>query len=103
MLISRRGFIAVSTATTLAEMVRNRDSNLYAESYALNDDLTLTRAGNQQQGYGVTIQFRGEPIARHNGGGEFSAVFQNEDRSLKEHRGKLASGILHGFRRSHVA
>jgi hypothetical protein len=84
MLISRRGFIAVSTATTLAELVRNRDSNLYAESSALNDDLTLTRAGNQQQGYGVTIQFRGEPIVRHNAGGEFSAVFQNDDRSLKD-------------------
>jgi len=46
--------------------------------------LELKVIGDPRQGYGVTILFRGQPIARHNDGGEFSAVFQNGERSLED-------------------
>jgi len=44
--------------------------------------LTLKVQGDTQQGYGVLILNNGKPIAMHNGGGEFSAIFANGDRSL---------------------
>ena len=44
--------------------------------------LTLKVQGDAKQGYGVVILNNGKPIAMHNGGGEFSAIFANGDRSL---------------------
>src|ERR1035438_9072421 len=44
--------------------------------------LTLKVPGDAKQGYGVVILNNGKPIAMHNGGGEFSAIFANGDRSL---------------------
>jgi hypothetical protein len=48
------------------------------------DELTLKVTGDTNQGFGVTLSFDGQPIARHNQGGEFSAIFQNEDRSVED-------------------
>ena len=48
------------------------------------DGLTLKVTGDSQQGYGVALLFNGRPCARHNRGGEFSATFQNEERSLED-------------------
>jgi len=84
MLISRRQFIAASAVSSLAGILNRPDATAYAPTTSSNNELTLATTGNAQQGYGVAIQFRGEPIARHNSGGEFSAVFQNSDRSLKD-------------------
>lgn len=84
MLISRRQFIAASAVSSVARILNRPDANVYAENTNSNKELTLAITGNAQQGYGVTIQFRGEPIARHNAGGEFSAVFQNSDRSVQD-------------------
>ncbi|MGB8323753.1 MAG: hypothetical protein WCE52_12415, partial [Candidatus Acidiferrum sp.] len=47
--------------------------------------MTLKVVGDAKQGYGVTVLYNAEPLARHNQGGEFSGVFQNEDRSLEDH------------------
>ena len=46
--------------------------------------LTLKVQGDAKQGYGVLILNNGKPIAMHNGGGEFSAIFANGDRSLTQ-------------------
>src|SRR5215469_1389395 len=49
-----------------------------------NTQLELTVAGNEREGYSITLVFRGQPIASHNGGAEFSAIFQNGERSLED-------------------
>lgn len=41
--------------------------------------------GDSKHGYYVTILFNGQPVANHNGEGEFSGVFQNGDRSIEDH------------------
>ncbi|MBZ5563460.1 MAG: hypothetical protein LAP13_13700 [Acidobacteriia bacterium] len=46
--------------------------------------VTLEAKGNPQQGYGVTILLNGQPLAHCNGGGEFTALFQNGERSLED-------------------
>ena len=84
MRISRRQFIATSAAAGLARIVPGHDSSASAQVHSSNQDLTLAPTGNAQQGYGAAIHFRGKPIARHNDGGEFSAVFQNSDGSLQD-------------------
>jgi hypothetical protein len=84
MLISRREFIAVSAVGSVAGLLNRPDATVYAEGRTSDDELTLAITGNPQQGYGTVIQFRGERVARHNSGGEFSAVFQNSDRSLED-------------------
>ncbi len=40
--------------------------------------------GDDEEGYGVTVMHHGEAVARHNSGGEFSAVFQNGERSEED-------------------
>ncbi len=84
MRISRRQFIATSAAVGLARMVEGHDSSVCAQVRSSNQNLALAPAGNAQQGYGSVIHFRGKPIVRHNDGGEFSAIFQNSDRSLQD-------------------
>jgi len=49
------------------------------------DGLSLKVTGDATQGFGVALLFNGQPITRHNRGGEFSAIFQNEDRSVEDH------------------
>jgi hypothetical protein len=51
---------------------------------AENTEIELKVSGNEEEGYGVTLFCRGQPIASHNAGGEFSAVFQNGERSLED-------------------
>jgi hypothetical protein len=84
MLISRREFIAVSTISSVAGLLNRSEATVHAETPTSNHELTLAITGNPQQGYGTTIQYRGESIARHAAGGEFSAVFQNSDRSVED-------------------
>jgi hypothetical protein len=84
MLISRREFIAVSTISSVAGLLNRSDAVVRAETPSANHELTLAITGNPQQGYGTSIQFRGESIARHAAGGEFSAIFQNSDRSVED-------------------
>jgi hypothetical protein len=48
------------------------------------EGLTLEVTGDPKQGYGVTLLFNGQPFAHHNRGGEFSASFKNEERSVED-------------------
>jgi hypothetical protein len=84
MLISRREFIAVSAVSSVAGLLNCPDASGYAEPSTSNDELTLAITGNPQQGYETAIQFRGQAIAHHAAGGEFSAVFQNSDHSVED-------------------
>lgn len=82
---SRRQFLKSSIAGTLAANVALDAEMLTARTPTVisgTQDLTLKVSGDDEQGYGVTILFKGHPVARHKG--EFSAVFQNGERSLKD-------------------
>ena len=48
------------------------------------DGLKLGVTGDPKQGYSVALLFNGQSFARHNQGGEFSALFQNEERSVED-------------------
>jgi hypothetical protein len=61
-----------------------------------NSDIKLKVAGNEKHGYSVMLLSRGQPIAFHKGGGEFSAIFQNRERTWKIalKTGKLVPGTV---------
>ncbi|HXM96171.1 MAG TPA: hypothetical protein VOA64_18270 [Candidatus Dormibacteraeota bacterium] len=85
--ISRRRFIESSITGGLAVGLGWGAEPLRAAASALSpgtDGLTLQVTGDATKGYGIAFFFNGQPIARHNQGGEFSAVFQNEERSLED-------------------
>jgi hypothetical protein len=46
--------------------------------------IELKVVGDEREGYGVTLTYDGKTVARHNAGGEFSAIFQNGERSLED-------------------
>ena len=48
------------------------------------DGLALKVMGDATRAYYVACLFRGKPFAQHDRGGEFSAVFQNEERSVED-------------------
>jgi hypothetical protein len=85
--ITRRQFLEQSVATSLAGgrasglAPRKADGAPRADS---NSRLALKVTGDARQGFSVSILFNGRPLAHHNRGGEFSAKFQNEDRSLED-------------------
>src|SRR6266436_3310527 len=86
--VSRRHFIEKSVTTGLAvglglkiEPLRRSESAISTET----DGLTLKVSGDLTSGYGAVLVFNGRPILRHNQGGEFSALFQNEERSVEDH------------------
>lgn len=85
--ISRRQFLERSVAGTLAAGLgwATELEAVHANwTTSDSDGVCLRVTGDQEQGYGVTIFHGGQPIARHNAGGEFSAIFQNGDRSLED-------------------
>src|SRR5260370_600955 len=55
-----------------------------ATAIPVTDALTFKDLGDATHGFSVAILRNREPIARHNQGGEFSATFQNEDRSVED-------------------
>ncbi|HWY06905.1 MAG TPA: hypothetical protein VNY24_08595 [Candidatus Acidoferrales bacterium] len=85
--ISRRRFIENSVSGGLAVGLGLGVEPLRATASAAataTDGLALKVTGDAKQGYGVALLFNGQPVARHNQGGEFSAIFQNEDRSVED-------------------
>jgi len=68
----------------LPEMVTALTLGMCSVTWAAIDTsgLALKVQGDSRQGYGVLILNSGNPIATHHGGGEFSAVLANGDRSL---------------------
>src|SRR5438477_244392 len=82
--ISRRQFLLSSAATTVAGLAcEPLHSVLAAPSLRDEGQLTFVATGDATHGYGVDVLFQGQPIARRNRG-EFSAAFQNSDRSLQD-------------------
>lgn len=83
--MSRREFLEWSgTGSLVAGMalVAAPRGILASSNLAETGGVTLKVTGDAQQGYGVAILHRGATVARH--GGEFSAVFQNGERSLED-------------------
>ncbi len=78
--LDRRDFIALSALTTAATLL---PESLRAAESTETGLVSLEVSGDSQHGYGVTILYRGRAFARHRGG-EFSAVFQNAERSLED-------------------
>src|SRR5712671_7430185 len=85
--VSRRHFIEKSVTAGLVagfglktEPLRRSESLISPET----DGLTLKVSGDATSGYGAVLLFNGRPILRHNQGGEFSALFQNEEHSAED-------------------
>jgi len=106
--ISRRRFVKNTVGGGLACSL-GLGANGFPESMSdvsgATDGLTLKAMGDAEHGYGVELLYRGRPIARHNQGGEFSGVFQNEERSVEDRvvdwkatswSGNAARMTLHG-------
>jgi len=79
--LGRREFLALSALTTAATLLPNAS---LAAPTSESSGVSLRTIGDVQNGYGVALLFRGQVIARHHHGGEFSAVFQNSERSLED-------------------
>src|SRR5258708_3295828 len=85
--LSRRQFIVSSLATGVAGITARHAQPAAATPFSIEGQdrlVTFEVIGDRERGYGVNILFQGQSVARHNQGGEFSAVFQNEDRSLED-------------------
>ena len=84
--ITRRRFIERSVMGGIAIGFECAGEPLRADVSVLvpEDGVRLQVTGDDQEGYGVTVMYRGEAVARHNSGGEFSAVFQNGERSQED-------------------
>jgi hypothetical protein len=79
--LDRREFITLSAFTTAAALLPHTS---HAAPTSESGSVSLQATGDAQAGYGVAILFRDQVIARHHRGGEFSAVFQNSERSLED-------------------
>jgi hypothetical protein len=79
--LDRREFLALSALTTVATLL---PESLQATEPSEPGPVSLKVTGDAQSGYGVSILYRGHAIARHHQGGEFSAVFQNSEKSLED-------------------
>jgi hypothetical protein len=79
--LDRREFLILSALTTAATLL---PQSLHATIPTVSGLVSLQVTGDARSGYGVTILYRGQAIARHHAGGEFSAIFQNSERSLED-------------------
>jgi hypothetical protein len=77
----RREFLSLSALTTAATLL---PESLHAAGPSAAGLVSLEVTGDAQHGYGVAILYRGQAIAHHRQGGEFSAIFQNSERSLED-------------------
>jgi hypothetical protein len=85
--VSRRHFIEKSVTTGLAVGLGLKIDPLHGSvspSAPKMDGLTLKVSGDAVSGYGAVLLHDGRPILRHSQGGEFSALFQNEERSVED-------------------
>src|SRR5450432_3119319 len=83
--VSRRHFIEKSVTTGLAVGLGLKIDPLHgsaSSSAPKREGLTLKVSGDVVSGYGAVLLHDGRPILRHSQGGEFSALFQNEERSV---------------------
>src|SRR5438552_14300786 len=83
MRISRRQFLSSSAATGLAGIVFGRDVAAATGIWSRDAKVSLRASGDARRGYQAVILFDGQLVAQ-SGEGEFSAIFQNSDRSLQQ-------------------
>src|ERR1700736_1197255 len=84
---SRRRFIQKSLKGGLAASLTSASGLAIASGGKPSTDifgLSLSVTGDAQKGFYVTVLHHGQAIALHNKGGEFSAYFQNEERSVED-------------------
>jgi len=79
--LDRREFLTLSALTAAATLLPRSAHALPSSEAGL---VSLQVTGDALRGYGVAIVYRGQPIARHHQGGEFSGLFQNTERSLED-------------------
>ena len=85
--VSRRKFLERTAIGGLAAGLGHRISDLDStvpDSVTTGSGIELKVVGTEAKGFGVVLLFRGKAVARHADGGEFSAVFQNGERSLED-------------------
>jgi hypothetical protein len=85
---SRRHFLKQSiTGSLVFGQIANGvlpSSALAGEMAADENGLSLKVTGDATRGYHVACLLHGKPFAHHEGGGEFSGIFQNEEHSLED-------------------
>jgi hypothetical protein len=84
---SRRRFIQKSLKGGLAAGITSASGFASGGSMAASTGivgLSLAVTGDAKQGFCVTVLHDGQAIAQHIKGGEFSAYFQNEERSVED-------------------
>jgi hypothetical protein len=79
--LDRREFLTLSALASAATLLPQSLRAAQPSAYGL---VSLQVTGDAKSGYGVAILYRGQVIARHHQGGEFSAIFQNSERSLED-------------------
>lgn len=82
--VSRRQFIASSTAAGLAGVILPQGAFGIEAGHSPSGRVSVKATGDARSGYQAIILFSGRPIARHRGEGEFSAVFHNSDHSIED-------------------
>src|SRR5258708_26627470 len=85
--LSRGQFIVSSVVAGVVGILARDAKAAAATPFSIDGQdrlVTFEVIGDRERGYGVNILFQGQRVARHNEGGEFSAVFQNGDRSLED-------------------
>jgi hypothetical protein len=84
---SRRRFIQKSLKGGLAASISSASGFAIVGPATASTDaagLSLSVTGDAKKGFYVTVLHDGRAIAQHNKGGEFSAYFQNEERSVED-------------------
>ena len=84
---SRRRFIQKSLKGGLAVGLTSASGFSTVPSTSASTDvagLSLAVTGDAKEGFFVTVLHDGRAIAQHHKGGEFSAYFQNEERSVED-------------------
>lgn len=82
--ISRRQFIANSAAAGLAAGILPYGAFGNVPERYSSRRVSLKTVGDSHSGFHALILYDGRAVARHSGEGEFSATFQNADRSLED-------------------
>ncbi|MGA8029804.1 MAG: hypothetical protein WB992_21895, partial [Bryobacteraceae bacterium] len=77
--MDRREFLAAVAAATPLRRTGHGTPN-----QSETGRVSLQVTGQAGTGYGVAVLLNDRPVARHTGGGEFSAAFQNSERSLED-------------------
>ncbi len=93
--LDRREFLTLSALSTASVLLPNSVTAAQASDAGF---VALRVSGDAQRGYGVEILYRGGVIARHRQGGEFSALFQNPERSLEDRIDDWKAGSWSGDR-----